>query len=440
MVDDNFINLLIQFKIMKKKLGIWGFLSPFVKSQTGRIMRLTFLFLLAGLLQVTASSFGQNTKLNLDLQNVAVREVMQAIENQSKYRFAYSSEFIDLDRKVALSLQNQSIDNTLKALFEGSGITYQVSDRLIMLYGKTDRLNAQQQKVTIEGQVTDASGESLPGVTVAVKGTVQGTITDQDGNYSLNNVPGDGTLVFSFVGMRAQEVSVAGQTVINVLLEEEMVGVDEVIVVGYSVQKKSTLTGAVSPVNVDDMSKRRVADLSQALQGQVAGVQVSRLPAPLPPEINIRIRGEGTIGNNNPLYIVDGVPTRELSFLNPADIQSMTVLKDASAAAIYGSRASAGVIIITTKSGVKGRSVFDVNYFRGVQNAVNLPNLLNTEQYMNVVEKAWNNAGYGGTNPYTADKGRADFANTDWLDEVFEPGYSQNIQLQPTGGNKNCNT
>lgn len=421
---------------MKKKLGIWGFLSPFVKSQTGRIMRLTFLFLLAGLLQVTASSFGQNTKLNLDLQNVAVREVMQAIENQSKYRFAYSSEFIDLDRKVALSLQNQSIDNTLKALFEGSGITYQVSDRLIMLYGKTDRLNAQQQKVTIEGQVTDASGESLPGVTVAVKGTVQGTITDQDGNYSLNNVPGDGTLVFSFVGMRAQEVSVAGQTVINVLLEEEMVGVDEVIVVGYSVQKKSTLTGAVSPVNVDDMSKRRVADLSQALQGQVAGVQVSQSTGAPGDEINIRIRGEGTIGNNNPLYIVDGVPTRELSFLNPADIQSMTVLKDASAAAIYGSRASAGVIIITTKSGVKGRSVFDVNYFRGVQNAVNLPNLLNTEQYMNVVEKAWNNAGYGGTNPYTADKGRADFANTDWLDEVFEPGYSQNIQLTASGGNE----
>ncbi len=169
------------------------------------------------------------------------------------------------------------------------------------------------------------------------------------------------------------------------------------------------------------MERRRVADVRQALQGQVAGVQVTQSTgAPPGDEINIRIRGEGTIGNNNPLYIVDGVPTRELAFINPSDIESMTVLKDASAAAIYGSRASAGVIVITTKSGgVAGKTNFDINFFSGIQQASNLPKMLNSVQYMNVVEKAWNNAGYSGTNPYTADKGRSDFANTDWLDELL---------------------
>lgn len=228
--------------------------------------------------------------------------------------------------------------------------------------------------------------------------------------------------MFSFVGMKTQEVIIGDRTQIDVALLEDMVGLDEVVVVGYSTQKKSTLTGAVSPVNVDDMEKRRVAEVGQALQGQVAGVQVTQSTGAPGDEINVRIRGEGTIGNNNPLYVVDGVPTRELTFLNPADIQSMTVLKDASAAAIYGSRASAGVIIITTKSGSAQDTKFEVNYFRGIQHATNLPDMLNSEQYMNVVEKAWNNAGYSGTNPYTADKGRADFADTDWLNELFEPG------------------
>ena len=290
-------------------------------------------------------------------------------------------------------------------------------------------------QVTIKGTVYDADGITLPGVTVVIPETTIGTITDIEGNYTLQTADTPKELQFSSIGYQTVIIPLNGKTTLNVNLKTSTEEVGEVIVVGYSSQKKSTLTGAVSPVNVDDMSKRRVAELSQALQGQVAGVQVSQSTGAPGDEINIRIRGEGTIGNNNPLYIVDGVPTRELTFLNPADIQSMTVLKDASAAAIYGSRASAGVIIITTKTGEKGKTVLDVNYYRGVQNAVHLPKMLNTDQYMNVVEKAWNNAGYGGTNPYTADKGRSDFANTNWLDEIFEPGFSQNIQLTASGGN-----
>lgn len=291
-------------------------------------------------------------------------------------------------------------------------------------------------QVTITGKVYDTDGISIPGVSVFVPETTTGTITDLDGNFSIAIPSTVQSLRFSFVGYKTVTVPLEGRTSLNVTLKSEIEELGEVVIVGYSAQKKSTLTGAVSPINLDDLNRRRVGELSQALQGQVAGVHVTQSTGAPGDEINIRIRGEGTIGNNNPLYVVDGIPTRELGFLNPADIQSMTVLKDASAAAIYGSRASAGVIIITTKSGKKGESTLDVNYYRGIQKVTNLPKMLNTTQYMNVVEKAWNNAGYGGTNPYTADKGRSDFANTNWLDELFEAGYSQNIQVTASGGNE----
>jgi len=291
-------------------------------------------------------------------------------------------------------------------------------------------------QVTITGKVYDTDGISIPGVSVFVPETTTGTITDLDGNFSISIPSTVQILRFSFVGYKTVTVPLEGRISLNVTLKSDIEELGEVVIVGYSAQKKSTLTGAVSPINLDDLNRRRVGELSQALQGQVAGVHVTQSTGAPGDEINIRIRGEGTIGNNNPLYVVDGIPTRELGFLNPADIQSMTVLKDASAAAIYGSRASAGVIIITTKSGKKGESTLDVNYYRGIQKVTNLPKMLNTTQYMNVVEKAWNNAGYGGTNPYTADKGRSDFANTNWLDELFEAGYSQNIQVTASGGNE----
>jgi TonB-linked SusC/RagA family outer membrane protein len=291
-----------------------------------------------------------------------------------------------------------------------------------------------QTTIHVRGSVKDAlSNEELIGVTVLVVETGAGTVTDINGTFELA-VPVNNTLRISYVGYANQEVVITDQTVLDINLQPETQLMDELVVVGYSAQKKSTLTGAVAPVNVDDMERRRVADVRQALQGQVAGVQVTQSTGAPGDEINIRIRGEGTIGNNNPLYIVDGVPTRELAFINPSDIESMTVLKDASAAAIYGSRASAGVIVITTKSGAAGKTNFDINFYGGIQYASNLPKMLNAQQYMNVVEKAWNNAGYSGTNPYTADKGRSDFANTDWLGELFEPGYTRNIQMTASGG------
>jgi len=301
-------------------------------------------------------------------------------------------------------------------------------------------LVAQQPTGTITGQVIDsATRQPLVGVNVVVEGTRLGAITRDDGTFTIVGVPvGTQTVRARRIGYGTVPVIVNvtdGSTVsVAFSLEKRAAVLDQVVVVGYTTQRKASITGAVSTVEMSDLESRRVPDVSQALQGQVAGLTVTQSTGAPGEEISIRIRGEGTIGNNSPLFIIDGVPSREIGFLNPSDVASMTVLKDASAASIYGSRASAGVIVITTKSGERGKSNFDVNYYSGIQRATNLPTMLNATQYMNKMEEAWNNSGYTGINPYTTDKGRADLANTNWLDELFTSGKSQNLQLTASGG------
>lgn len=306
---------------------------------------------------------------------------------------------------------------------------------IVLFMGLLSQRAYAQSRIT--GTVKDESGIALPGVSVLQVNSKNGTITDQQGNYTLVLVAdGQKTLSFNFVGYSKQEIAVGDNPVINVILKEDRQSLNEVVVLGYTTQKRSSLTGAVSSVNMSDVEQRRVADVAQILQGQVAGVQVTQSTGAPGDAISIRIRGEGTIGNNSPLFIIDGTPSRDISFINPSDIESMTVLKDASAAAIYGSRASAGVVVITTKMGSKDRSNVEINYFNGIQKVANLPKMLNTSQYMDKVEEAWNNSGYPGINPYTADKGRTDFANTDWLKELFTTGRSQNLQLTASGGSE----
>jgi len=323
-----------------------------------------------------------------------------------------------------------------------------VARRLILLAGAMlcaagtgTRLGAQEPRGTITGQVIDsATLQPLPGVNVLVEGTRLGTITRDDGTFTIAGVPaGTHTVRARRIGYGAVPIVVnvaSGSTVsVTFALDKRVAVLDQVVVVGYTTQRKASITGAVATVDLADLESRRVPDVAQALQGQVAGVQVTQSTGAPGEEISIRIRGEGTIGNNSPLFIVDGVPSRDISFLNPGDIQSMTVLKDAAAASIYGSRASAGVIVITTKSGEKGESQLSLNYYTGIQRATNLPTMLNSTQYMSKVEEAWNNSGYTGTNPYTADMSRPDLANTNWLDELFTSGRSQNLQLTASGGN-----
>jgi TonB-linked SusC/RagA family outer membrane protein len=297
-------------------------------------------------------------------------------------------------------------------------------------------INAQ----TVKGRVSDNSGP-LPQVNVSVKGTSISTTTDFDGNYTINKIDSNAVLIFSYIGYLTKEIPFKGNSVINAVLVNDSQKLDEVVVVGYTSQKKASITGAVSTVDMDNLSKTRVADIAQALQGQVAGVFVAANTGAPGDGIKLRIRGEGTLGNNEVLYVIDGVPTRDISFLNQSDVKSMTVLKDAAAGAIYGSRAAGGVVLITTKSGIKGMTSFDMEYYTGLYFATNLPKMLNTDQYLTVKDQAWHNtAGNAATaeSPYAFDRRtRTDLANTDWQDELFTTGISRNFQVSASGASEN---
>jgi len=295
-----------------------------------------------------------------------------------------------------------------------------------------------QTKVT--GKVTDESNQPLPGVVVAQTNTQNKTSTNQDGVYVLTlQAGGAQTLTFNYIGYNSTTLNPSGGT-LNIALKPSSQALDDVVVVGYTSQKKASITGAVSTVNMSDLQKTRIPDVAQALQGQVAGVFVAANTGAPGDGIKIRIRGEGTLGNNDVLYVIDGVPTRDISFLNQGDVKSMTVLKDAAASAIYGSRAANGVVIITTISGSKGKANVNVDYFSGFYQATNLPKMLNADQYLTVKDRAWHNTLGNAANavsPYQAARSRTDLADTDWLDELFETGKSTNLQASVNGGSDN---
>jgi TonB-dependent starch-binding outer membrane protein SusC len=289
---------------------------------------------------------------------------------------------------------------------------------------------------TVSGTVSDKDGP-LPSASVLIKGTTKSAMADLDGQYTIEAGPTD-VLVFSYVGYTTQEIANDGSGTINVVLSADAQQLNEVVITGYTGQRKSSISGAVAQVNMDNMAKTRIPDVAQALQGQVAGVFVAANTGAPGDGIKLRIRGEGTLGNNDVLYVVDGVPTRDISFLNQNDVKSMTVLKDAASAAIYGSRAAGGVVVITTKQGAVGKSTFNVDVFTGMHQATNLPNLLNTDQYLTVKDIAWHNTLGNDPNaesPYAYDRRtRTDLADTDWLNELFNTGISQNVQLTASGG------
>jgi TonB-dependent starch-binding outer membrane protein SusC len=296
---------------------------------------------------------------------------------------------------------------------------------------------------TIKGVVSDESGP-IPQVNVNIKGTTINTVTDLNGKFTINNVDSKAILVFSYIGYISQEVSVSGRSELSVRLKLDVSNLSEVVVVGYVGQKKASITSAVTVVNMDDLSKTKVPDVAQALQGQVAGVFVAANTGAPGDGIKIRIRGEGTLGNNEVLYVVDGVSTRDISFLNQSDVKSLTVLKDAAAGAVYGSRAAGGVIVITTKSGKQGKSVITADYYSGIHFAANLPKMLNSDQYLTVKDQAWHNtAGNSASaiSPYAADRSLGSvngisLANTNWQDELFNTGYSKNFQASASGGSE----
>jgi len=239
---------------MKKKMNCYA-LPRNGMFKLWRIMRLTFFIVLLGLLRVSANVYSQQTKLSMDLDNVTLKEAFREIEDRSNYVFFYNAEQIQLDQRVNLNVENKNIDEILNVLFRDKPIAYQVIDRRIVLYPKTaDEFSYNSQGAhPVKGKVTNEKGEPIPGVTVVVKGTMSGSITDADGNYSLTNLPGNSILVFSFVGLLTREVEFKGQPIINVVLEEETIGLEEVVAIGYGTMKKSDLTGSINRMVSEDL-------------------------------------------------------------------------------------------------------------------------------------------------------------------------------------------
>ena len=317
-------------------------------------MKLTFVILLAAILQSFAvESYSQNANLSIKLKNARVQTVLQQIEKQSEFYFLYSRSVVDVDRIVDVDVKNAKIFEVLDELFDGTDVAYKVEERQIVLSKKEDETNIEsQQQKSVSGKVSDSSGTSLPGVSVVVKGTTNGIITDSNGKYLISNIPGNATLQFSFVGMKTQEVAVGGKATINVTLAEESIGIEEVVAVGYGTQKKTNLTGAVSNVNSEVLESRPIANLAQGLQGTIPNLNISQGSGSLGKAADFNIRGNTSINGGSPLILVNGVPM-DVNLINPSDIDNISVLKDAASSAIYGARAAYGVILITTRSGVK---------------------------------------------------------------------------------------
>jgi len=406
-------------------------------------MKLTLCVILISFLGSMASeSYSQTTKLSLDLKNVKVKDALGAIENQSEFFFLYSEKLIDVNREVYLEIKGSTIEKILDKIFEGTDVKRQVIDRQIVLTSASATENQQLNK-KVSGKVTDSSGSSLPGVSVVVKGTTTGVISDNSGNYALSNIPENGTLQFSFVGMKTQEIVVGGKTTIDVSLVEEAIGIDEVVAIGYGSQRKASLTGAVANVSGKDVAGQPVVSLSQALQGKVAGVSVTNNGSPGSSPV-IQIRGIGSINfSTSPLYVVDGIPTNSINNLSSADIESMDILKDASATAIYGSRGSNGVIIVTTKQAKTEKFQITYDGYSGIQTAWKHLPLMNTDQYLTYGKMMNDNAGL----PYPARWSKMNEpiyngatqtwaqTNTNWEDAMFRSANIQQHSVALTGGN-----
>ncbi len=381
-----------------KKLQRSGAVYWCALKKTFWIMRLVVLFLLTGILQVSAlNSYSQQARMSMKLKNVRLADVLNEIENQSDYYFLYNQDLIDVDRKVNLDAKEQTVEVILKKLFGQTNTEFLIRERQIILTNLSSDAVAQQTK-RVSGKITDSSNQPIPGVTVIVKGTTQGTVSDFDGNYTLDHVPADGVLSFSFVGMRTQEVVVGTQSTINVTMAEDAIGLEEVVAIGYGVQKKVNLTGSVATVSAEEIEKNVTANTVQALQGKIAGVTINDLGgSPGNQKIRIRIRGNTTLSEaNSPLVLVDGVE-RSLGDIDPNDIQSYNVLKDASSTAIYGSRAAAGVILITTKSGKAGDKLsVDYNYSYTLQKVGAHPESIGLKDYLDLQVLSYGNNGRDG--------------------------------------------
>jgi TonB-linked SusC/RagA family outer membrane protein len=422
--------LIKTFKFMKKKC-MNAFLHSRKLKKLLLTMKLTILLLFIGLMQVSATGYSQATKFNIKVENKKIVEVLKEIEETSNFRFFYIREQVDVERVVSVNVNNETVEQILDEIFNDKGIAYRVmEDNLILLSPKeisTDNVKDSQQN-KVSGKVTDEDGQPLPGVAIRIKGTSIGTVSDINGNFSITDVPEDAVLQLSFVGMKTQEVEVNNQTTMNITMVVDSIGLDEIITVGYSTVKKRDLTGSISSIGSKELAKTGSATIAQAIQGQTSGVLISPKSGSPGAALSVRIRGVGGINNSEPLYVVDGIYGGSLQGINPDEIKSIEILKDASSSAIYGARGANGVVLITTKRGKGGNMKVTYNGSVGFQNMVNVGNinLLNAREYAEVMNTMCRNDGkpepFGGDPnmpaeyfPAPSELGKG----TDWVDVMF---------------------
>src|SRR5665648_1073549 len=403
-----------------------------------KIMRFSVFFLLLFVAQTFATvTYSQQTRLTLKMQGAKVIDILSRIEDESEFFFLFNQKLVDVDRQLNLDVKNERVDKILAEIFDDTNVSYLVRDRQIILTTEQNNsgLNVQQQK-SISGKVTDSNGGPIPGVSVIIKGTTIGTITDIEGNFTIANIPENASLQFSFIGMTSQEVTVANKTSISVTLEDEAYGIDEVVAIGYGTQKRANIVGAVASVDGEQLQAIPAMNVSNAISGLIPGttiIQQTGEPGQGSPRIMIRgrstVNSDGSRMSNNsetaPLVVIDGVPGRSMDEIDPADVASLSVLKDASAA-IYGAQAANGVILITTKSGKDGKPRLNYQFYEGVMTPTVLPGVTNAADYATMLSEY--QVAEGKSRRYTdADielfrngKDPWEHPNTDWYGDLIK--------------------
>lgn len=395
------------------------------------VIKLLLVFVLTTIFQVNAATYGQNVTLNV--KNASLKEVLDVLRKQTGYHFLYRTEMLNQTRQLSINATNEPLTKVLEKCFDGQPLTYSINEKTIVLRERPVSLTQNVQQTRITGTVTDATGLPMPGVGIKVKGTTTTSVTDADGKYVIN-AGANSTLVFSYVGYAVQEVAANGRASINITLVESEAELNEVVVIGYGTVRRKDLTGSVASVKGGDIKSEGVSDITRSLQGKMPGVTIESAGGDPGAGTRILIRGVGTLGNATPLYIVDGVQVASINNLNQTDIESVDVLKDASAAAIYGSRAANGVVLVTTKSGKNGAPVVQLTANVGVQSKSSSVEVLNAQEWATVHNQAHANAGL--TPLALASDPAALGVGTDWQDAIFRSAPVQQYNLLVSGGSE----
>jgi TonB-linked outer membrane protein, SusC/RagA family len=346
--------------------------------------KLRYFFIMLVLVMAT-SAFAQQKKVTLSLENVTVKAALEALKSQSGLSYWFDANDVNMQKVVSVNIKGKSVDEALKVILQGQDVRFEVKNDHIVI-----TKNAQSQKASesqafgeprrVSGKITDEKGNLLPGVTVMVKGTSAGTISDVNGHYELNKVPAGATLEFSFIGMASYTVKLGNQQIVNATLKEMDTKLNEVVVVGYGTTTKKGLVSAVTSVNTDELNKGAITDVGQLLQGKAAGLNISVSGDPNR-QSSVILRGASTLNSSmSPFYVIDGIPGADISVVAPDDIQTIDILKDAAATSIYGNRASNGVIMVTTKKGKKGTTRIAYNGYEGFESVSNQLNMMSAAQ------------------------------------------------------------